>query len=510
MADRPALDIADHESEGRRLKSEGRFEEAIAAFGRALEREPQNGALMTDVGLCLLELGRREEAAKVLGTAIRIDPHSARTSFAYGWAAENLGALEQAQSAWERAIGLDPDRADALAGLAGLAVRQRNWETARDLAERALALDPTLTDATIHLARVDIGLERLDAAEQRLGELIARPDVKQITRAKAKLFLGDALDAAGRYGDAYTAYTDGKADLRSLFAPQFENTGRPSAPEVVQAMAAEFAETPPQAWSLPARPAARGPARSHAFLVGFARSGTTLLEQVIATHPDMVALGERPVMIDAESQFLSRAGGVLRLADAVSDLLEPLRDAYWRRAREFGVDPAGKVFVDKHPLGAIRLPLIFKVFPEARIIFALRDPRDVVLSCFRRSFAINGVTYEFDTLERAATMYDAVMSAAESYFERLPIKVHRIRYEDLVADFENEVRALCEFLGVDWTDKLKDFATTERAISTPSSIQVRRGLYEEGAGQWRNYAERMAAVMPILQPWVERFGYAGA
>ena len=93
MADRPALDIADHESEGRRLKSEGRFEEAIAAFGRALEREPQNGALMTDVGLCLLELGRREEAAKVLGTAIRIDPHSARTSFAYGWAAENLGAV---------------------------------------------------------------------------------------------------------------------------------------------------------------------------------------------------------------------------------------------------------------------------------------------------------------------------------------------------------------------------------------------------------------------------------
>jgi hypothetical protein len=228
---------------------------------------------------------------------------------------------------------------------------------------------------------------------------------------------------------------------------------------------------------------------------------------VIATHPEMIALGERPVMVDAESQFLSRAGGMIRLGGAVSDLLEPLRDAYWRRAREFGVDPAGKVFVDKHPLSTIRLPLIFKMFPEARIIFAIRDPRDVVLSCFRRSFKMNAVAYEFDTLDRAARMYDAVMTAGETYLARLPLKAHRIRYEDLVADFEREGRALCEFLGVDWTDKLKDFATTERAIATPSSTQVRRGLYEEGAGQWRNYAEPMAAVIPILRPWIDRFGY---
>ena len=514
MADRPAPDLAEdgpaarHSASGRALKSEERFEEAILAFGKALEFEPHNGALMTEVGLCLLELGRREEAAKVLGAAIQLDPNSALTSFAYGWAAENLGALDSAQSAWDRAIAQDPDRADALAGLAGLAVRRREWQTARELGERAITLDPLLTDATIHLARVDIGLGQLDAAEQRLGELIARPGVKAITRAKAKLFLGDALDAAGRYDAAFAAYADGKADLRSQFAAQFEGTGRPSAPEVVQAMAAEFAETPADSWSLPPRSIGRGPGRGHAFLVGFARSGTTLLEQVIATHPDMLALGERPVMIDAEAQFLSRAGGMIRLAGAMSDLLDAFRDDYWRRAREFGVDPAGKVFVDKHPLSTIRLPLISKVFPEAKIIFALRDPRDVVLSCFRRSFAINGVTYEFDTLERAARMYDAVMSAADVYFARLPLRSHRIRYEDLVADFEGQTRALCDFLGVEWTDQLKDFAATERAINTPSSTQVRRGLYEEGAGQWRNYAGQMAPALPILAPWIEKFGYA--
>jgi hypothetical protein len=321
--------------------------------------------------------------------------------------------------------------------------------------------------------------------------------------------LGDALDAAGRYGEAFAAYADGKCDLKAEYALQFAAPARPNPPEVARAMVAEFLETPAQAWAAPTRPIMRGPARGHAFLMGFPRSGTTLLEQVIATHPDMEALGERPVMIDAESQFLSRAGGMIRLSEAVSDLLEPFREAYWRRVREFGVNPAGKVFVDKHPLSTTRLPLIHKVFPGAKIIFALRDPRDVVLSCFRRSFKINAGSYEFNTLEGAARFYDAVMTAGEVYFARLPLEVHRLRYEDLVVDFEGQARALCAFLGVEWTDGLKDFADTERAIGTPSSTQVRRGLYEEGVGQWRHYAAAMEAVMPVLQPWVEKFAYAG-
>jgi len=148
-----------------------------------------------------------------------------------------------------------------------------------------------------------------------------------------------------------------------------------------------------------------------------------------------------------------------------------------------------------------------KVFPSAKVIFALRDPRDVVWSCFRRSFNMNANMYEFNTLDGAARFYDAVMTAGEAYFGRLPLKVHRLRYEDIVADFETQGRALCDFLGVDWTDKLKDFASTERAIATPSSAQVGRGLYAEGVGQWRNYAAALEPVMPILRPWIEKFGY---
>ena len=208
------------------------------------------------------------------------------------------------------------------------------------------------------------------------------------------------------------------------------------------------------------------------------------------------------------AEFLSGPGGVERLAATVSDLLAPYRESYWSRARQFVPDLAGKVFVDKYPLATIRLPLMSKVFPEAKIIFALRDPRDVVLSCFRRAFKMNASMYEFTSLETAARFYDAVMSAGEVYLARLPLKVHRLRYEDLVADFEDEGRALCEFLGVEWTPALENFAATDRALATPSSPQVARGLYSEGVGQWRNYARELEPVAPILGPWIAKFGYA--
>ena len=259
----------------------------------------------------------------------------------------------------------------------------------------------------------------------------------------------------------------------------------------------------------PPGPPIRGEERAHAFLVGFPRSGTTLLEQVLGTHPEIVDLDERPVLIDVETEFLTRPGGVKRLASVSSAALEPFRQSYWRRVREFDVEPAGKVFVDKHPLSTIRLPLIAKVFPEAKIIFALRDPRDVVLSCFRRSFNMNAAMYQFNAIETAARYYDAVMQAGEIYLAELPLAAHHVRYEDLVADFDTTARGVCEFLGLEWTEALRDFAATaqSRRIATPSSTQVGRGLYTEGVGHWRNYAFALEPVLPILRPWIEKFGY---
>ncbi|HEY2177959.1 MAG TPA: sulfotransferase [Caulobacteraceae bacterium] len=487
------------------LRDAGRFADAIAELGLGLELAPRSPGLMVTIGRCLLDLNRREEAAKVFETAMRLNPNLAEAAYGYGCAAERLGALDSARSAFERAVKLDPNHPDALAGLAGLATRRGDWALARTLAERSLAINERQTDALLHLARVDLGEEAFDDARVKLERIVELPFLKPLAHANARIILGDALDGLGRHRDAFDAYAAGNGELNDLYASEFRRPDMVAAPDAVRDMLAEFIASPAESWTAPLRSIKRGPERGHAFLMGFPRSGTTLLEQVIATHPDMAALGERPVMMDAEAEFLSKSGGLSRLAAVLSEMLQPYRDAYWRRVSEFGGDPAGKVFVDKHPLGAIRLPLIHKLFPAAKVIFALRDPRDVVVSCFRRS--VNANAYELTTLTGTARFYDAMMTAAETYFERLPIAVHRLRHEALVADFETETRRLCDFLGVEWTPALGDFADTKRTIATPSSVQIRKGLYAESAGQWRNYAFALEPVREILAPWIERYGY---
>ena len=137
-----------------------------------------------------------------------------------------------------------------------------------------------------------------------------------------------------------------------------------------------------------------------------------------------------------------------------------------------------------------------------------RDPRDVVWSCFKTNFVANAQALEFTTLERAATHYDAVMRMTELCLDRLPLNVQIVRYESLVGDFDATTQALCDSIGVRWTENLRTFDRTaqRRGVTTASASQVRRGLYD-GSGQWRPFAEAMAPVLPILAPWVERFGY---
>jgi hypothetical protein len=168
------------------------------------------------------------------------------------------------------------------------------------------------------------------------------------------------------------------------------------------------------------------------------------------------------------------------------------------------------VFVDKMPLNSLLLPLIAKLFPQAKILLAIRDPRDVVLSCFRRRFGMSEKMYELLTLDRAAALYDVAMQLCEVARENYPMPFHVIRYEDLVARFDTEVRGLCGFLGIEYADSMAEFAARARTklINTPSAAQVAEGLYARGVDQWRAYRDQIAPAIPVLTPWIKTFGYA--
>ena len=174
-----------------------------------------------------------------------------------------------------------------------------------------------------------------------------------------------------------------------------------------------------------------------------------------------------------------------------------------------GVDVSGKMFVDKHPLNTLKLPLIARLFPHAKILFACRDPRDVVLSCFRHRFQMSAPIYELLTLEGAARYYDAVMQLAVCLTSALKLDMCLVRHEDVVTEFMREMRRICAYLGLEWVEAMGDFAkrTSTRAVLTPSTAQLVRGLSTEGLGHWRRYEAQLAPVLPQLDPWVRRFYY---
>ncbi len=217
--------------------------------------------------------------------------------------------------------------------------------------------------------------------------------------------------------------------------------------------------------------------------------------------PGVTTLEEAPPL-DAAAGFLS-PGGIAALATLTDDQAALLRADYWVRVAAAGVDVAGSTFVDMDPFKAPSLPLIARLFPQAKIVVVQRDARDVVWSCFRRSFVYSPVTIEFTSLPRAAQHYGAVMRLIRRCLETLPLDAHVLSYEDLVHDFDGATQRLCDFAGLPWSPGLRDFARTAsaRPVKTASAHQVRRPLFD-GSGQWRKYARQMEPVLPGLAEWV--------
>jgi Tfp pilus assembly protein PilF len=489
-------------------EEEGRFDEALRDLKRAHELAPADHAILNAYGLCLARMEKPEEALQCYDEVVAMAPDFGPAWFNRGWALERVGETAKAALSYARAAAINPQNALAWAKMAHLAARRGDAEATRAHANRALALQPGDPTAILALAEVELG-EPL-VAEGRLRGLMAGLALAPFDRAMTLGQLGDALDAQDRPAEAFDAYTQSNLLFRKEAASRFEAVGQPTVADTLDWLIswARGLDGGRQATTQRGAGPAPGDVR-HVFLLGFPRSGTTLIENVLAGHPRVVSLEERNTLDAAVLAFLSDPRDAARFAGAASYELQSYRDDYWARVRSFGVEPAGKIFIDKNPFNTMKLPLIQKLFPNAKIIFAVRDPRDVVLSCFRRRFNLNPTTFEFLDLERAALVYDRTMRLADILRDKGPSDEYTLVYERLIDDLSAEARSVCAFIGADWRPDLLDFSARARRgeVASASSAQIARGLYSDGAGQWRRYRAQLAPVLEILAPWIERFGY---
>lgn len=478
---------------------------AIELLERARALMPGHVHVLVNLAALYRSGGRLAEARATLEAALKVEPRFAIAHNNLGNVYSDLGEQQAAHRCYQRAAELDPGYADPLARLARMAEERHQLEAAEQFARRALQLAPKDSLALLTLARVRLRQDDLTQAAALLQQLLDEPGLALTHRVLALGYLGEAYDRLERYAEAFAAFTAANELQQEQYAATFKRERGPLTPSGIARLTSFVEHSDCAAWrAAPAAPL------TPVFLVGFPRSGTTLLDQMLASHPRVTTLEERDTLLDAAGELLQGSEALARWPQLGDAEITRLRELYWQRVRSaLGASPVREVFIDKQPLNAALLPLIQRLFPSAHIILALRDPRDVLLSCYQQRFGMNAAMYQLLRLDTASAYYDAVMQLVSVSRARLPLAVHPVKYEDVVEDFETTLRTVLAFLGLPWHEAVRGYAQTarERSISTPSAAQVVRPLYRSARGRWRNYRDFLAPHLGALAPWVREYGY---
>ncbi len=506
-------------------------EEAVSALRRAADLCPDSGPIQLNLAAALAEAGRPEEAVDVLGRFSRVHPDDPKPLIERAALLRHLYRDEEALEVLGQAAAASPGDAALRVQLGDELMAAFRFDEAERVLRDALAIERDRSDAYLKLALLlehtnreqempmlsreaeragaDTGAIRMIGAmvcwrEQRLEDGLALlrevpEDVEPIRRVQLE---GQFRDRLGDVEGAFAAFTA----MNRLFKLD------PSQPEA-RGQAARAALRDDKATVTPAyyaRWRAAGPSaapRSPAFLVGFPRSGTTLLDTMLMGHPDVQVLEERPPLREVEAKL----GGLDRLAELDGEAVAALRDDYFAAVGRCIALRPDALLIDKSPLHMNKVPLIHRLFPDARFILALRHPCDAVLSCFMTAFRLNDAMASFLDLATSAEFYDLSFSHWQNCTSLMPVAVHAVRYEDVVDDTEAELRSLLAYLGLEWQSSVIDHVQTARVrglITTASYAQVTERLYRRASGRWERYRSQLEAVLPLLAPWAEEFGYS--
>lgn len=474
--------------------AQGDLEAAIAAFQRALVEEPGIPEMYLNLSEVLVTAERPEARVRVMRQAAQVAPGNAAVQAELGLALSAVRDFAEAEAAYREAIRLNPNQVSAYLDLALLLENLNRTDELDRLAAEA----EVRAGASPEIAFVKAwALRRQGRIDEALPLAEATPEsIHPVRRAQ---LLAELYDRTGDTDRAFAAFEDmNRAAAAARPAPQgpsYRAQVEARVTRLTPQWVADWTRHPPEAEP-----------RAPTFIVGFPRSGTTLLDTLLMNVPDFHVLEELPVLRAAEIASRDES----KLARLDRDEVRRLRGSYFQALEALAPPQPGQRVIDKSPLHMARMPLVHRLFPDAKVILVERHPCDAVLSCFMANFNLNLAMRSFVDLEEAARTYDAVFEAWTRAATLLPIEVHRVRYEHMVEDLEGEMRPLLAFLGREWDPSVLDnqaSAARRDHIRTASYSQVGEPLYKRAAGRWERYRRQMEPVLPILAPWAERMGY---
>jgi tetratricopeptide (TPR) repeat protein len=503
------IDKAQHAWEQRR------FDEAIWYYERALARDPHNPVLLVDVARAYALRYRYSDAEKLVELAQSLHPNDAYLQLMLGRSYVRIQQFDRAIACYRQALELaptSPERPQTLLELAKMHERLHDLQAARRCVEEALSLAPGFEKARYALANIERRSGDTAAAEARWRQLIEARRAPPGVIADSWYQLASLYDGQEKYDEAFDALTRAK-EIFSLAADPYrkdaakiaeisDKTFNSIRPEQCERWRAAAAELQPIGGGL-------------ALLASHPRSGTTLLEQVLDSHPQLISADELQILSELVyvpiGQIATPNDTLPDVLDrAAADHLNQLRRTYLTAMEGALREPlGGRMLLDKNPELTMLLPVVARVFPEMNILFAVRDPRDVVVSCFMQRLPLNAVSVHYLTLEGTAKKYAATMRAWLTVRPMLRNAWIQVRYEDTVADLENQARTVLNFLGLPWDDVVLEYHRRARKkhVHSPTYEAVTKPVYSSSIERWRNYAAQLEPCLPILEPFIEEFGY---
>jgi tetratricopeptide (TPR) repeat protein len=487
-----------------------RFDEALRAFEEAVAKYPQNLVALIDSSRAFgarFEIARAEQLLDRLQSLAGARPEILHL---VGQTYRMIFRPEKAMECFQRAIAQTSEIPDAFLELAILSERRHRLDEAFSLIESCLRAAPDYLEAQLFKAGLLRRLKQESESDRILRVLSGNAAAHPMVRAQAWAELAQMHDRRDEFTDAMEAMVRCKEILIQLEAPVLHES------QVVLHHLRNLADslTPAhfQRWSEAGRAL---PPRKPAVLTSFPRSGTTLLEQVLDAHPGLVASDEREAFARDifPAMWLTPQTPLPTTAafDAMStERLAALRQRYFEYMEAALNEPIGdRVHLDKNPPLTLVLPGFLRLFPETKILIALRDPRDVVISCFMQFLPLNPNSVCFLTLERTARRYENDMATWRKFREIIASPWLELRYEDAVSNLENEARRALEFLGLPWEPQVLNYRDRleKKAVGSPTYQAVRQPLYTRAIGRWKNYQKFLEPCLPILEPSIKAFGY---
>jgi tetratricopeptide (TPR) repeat protein len=467
------------------LRMQGKYEESISQFEQILITSPENALAISNMASSLISLERLEEAESALQKALQINPELADAYFNLGLLYQLTGRMEKSGPALDKAIQLDPGSAPAHNALGASYQAMGRLEEAVDHYQKAISLNSDYAAARRHLAFVRKQKE-LDDNARSMQAGLENPNLADEFKIHLAYGLGKVLEDIGQYDEAFEKFELANSIQRklhpyddSVYQHYVDTAIRLYSKESVGRLAGFGYEKP-----------------APIFIVGMPRSGTTLAEQILSSHPNVYGAGELPYIARLAEQYREVINGVL-LGEDISDSRSALTEIGREYAESTSRLSNKPVIIDKMPGNYMHVGLIKLILPEAKIIHCRRSAEDTCISIFKHYFSSSGHEYKNDMadLARAYNRYKLLMKHWHYLF---PEAIYDLDYEKLVSDQVNESRGLLAYCELEWDDRVIEFHRTERSVLTASSAQVRAPLYKDSLQSWKRFEPHLAPLLETL------------